>query len=164
MQDFPSAPCLRSDGGTAFFSGARYAVARPPGTRPGRQGERPHAEGRVFETLIGFGLIALFCLVGWAVGAAAEPLIRSGIGLATLGFLVGIPTAIVYHWRLYCALTRCNRLPPRWWISPTSHHDRIPSADRRQVLSWGALGGAGFVAVVLGIVLTSLGLWRLLAA
>ena len=118
----------------------------------------------MLETLIGLGLIALFSVVGWATGAAAEPLIRSGIGLAALGFLFGIPTAIVYHWQLYRALVRCDRLPTRWWLSPTSHHDLIPPADRRQVLAWGAAGGSGFVAVLLGIGLTSLGLWRLLGA
>ncbi len=125
--------------------------------------ERGHGGG-VLETLMGLGLIVLFSVVGWALGAAAEPLIRSGMGLAALGFLVGIPTAIVYHWRLYDALARCDRLPTRWWLSPTSHHGLIPPADRRQVLAWGAIGGAGFVAVVLGIGLTTLGLWKLLAA
>jgi len=118
----------------------------------------------VLETLIVLGLIALLSLMGWAAHAGAEPLIRSGIGLATLGFLVGIPTAIVYHWRLYRALDRCDRLPTRWWLSPTSHHDRIPPADRRQVLAWGAAGGSGFVAILIGIALTTLGLWRLLGA
>jgi hypothetical protein len=51
-------------------------------------------------------------------------------------------------------------LPDRWWLSPTSHHDLVPPEDRGRVLLWAAIGGSGFVVVVLGIVLTSIGLWR----
>jgi len=118
----------------------------------------------VFEILIGLGAIGLFCLVGWAVGAAPDSLIRGGAGLVAFGFAYGIPTAVVYHWRLYRSLVRADRLPPRWWLSPTSHHDALPSEDRRGVLVWGALGGSGFVVILLGIGLISIGLWRILAA
>lgn len=116
------------------------------------------------ETWIGLGLVALFGLAGWALLTEPESLIRSGMALAAVGFAYGIPTAIVYHGLLYRALTRCHRLPRRWWLSPTSHHARLPADDRRSVLAWGAVGGSGFVVVLLGIGMTTLGLWRLLAA
>lgn len=116
------------------------------------------------ETFIGLGLVVLFCVGGFAVVATPESLVWAGIGLAVLGFGYGIPTAIVYHWRLFRSLERCNRLPRRWWLSPTSHHDRLPPEDRRGVLVWGAIGGSGFVVIVIGIVLTTLGLWRMLSS
>jgi hypothetical protein len=118
----------------------------------------------VVESLIGLGLIALFCLIGWAVGAATEALIWGGMGIAALGFAYGIPTAIVYHWLLYRSLVRCHRLPIRWWLSATSHHDRIPAEDRAGVFLWGAIGGSGFLVIVIGIVLTTIGLWRTVSA
>ena len=118
----------------------------------------------MLETLIGFALVALFCVLGWAFGADPESLIWGGTGLAALGFAFGIPTAIVYHWRLYRSLVRCERLPRRWWLQPTALHDRIPRDERAGVLVWGALGGTGFLVIVLGIVLTTIGLWRIFSA
>jgi hypothetical protein len=115
------------------------------------------------ESLISLGLIVLLCVVGWALGATADSLIWGGIGLAAVGFGYGIPAAIVYHWRLYRSLVRCDRLPVRWWLQPTAHHDLIPPEERGGVLVWGALGGSGFLMIVVGIVLTSTGLWRTLS-
>ncbi len=115
----------------------------------------------MFESLISLGLLILFCVIGWALGASSEALLSGGIGLAAIGFAYGIPTAIVYHWRLRQSLLRCGRLPERWWLQPTSHHDLIPDDERGSVLVWGAIGGSGFLVIVLGIILTSLGLWRM---
>ncbi len=115
----------------------------------------------MLESLISLGLLILFCVVGWAVGADSDTLIFGGIGLAAIGFAYGIPTAIVYHWRLRQSLVRCGRLPKRWWLQPTSHHSLIPPGERGGVLVWGAIGGSGFLVIVLGIILTSIGLWRM---
>jgi hypothetical protein len=116
------------------------------------------------ESLISLGFVLLFCVIGWAVNAGAESMIWGGIALVALGFAYGIPTALVYHWLLYRALVRANRLPDRWWLSPTSHHDLVPREERMNVFVWGALGGTGFVVIVLGILVTSIGLWRTLAS
>ena len=88
---------------------------------------------------------------------------QSVLSVAAVGFAYGIPTAVVYHWRLYRSLVRADRLPERWWLSPTAHHDRVPRAERSGVFFWGAIGGSGFLVIVLGIILTSVGLWRTLA-
>ncbi|MBK7950783.1 MAG: hypothetical protein IPK00_19005 [Deltaproteobacteria bacterium] len=118
----------------------------------------------MFETLIGLGIVTLFCVLAWAAKASAEALLVGGLGLAALGFAYGIPTALVYHWLLHRSLTRAGRLPERWWLSPTAHHEKLPIEDRPRVLLWAAIGGSGFLVVVLGILLTSLGLWRARAA
>ncbi len=118
----------------------------------------------MLETLIVATIVGLLLLGGWAVGAAGHALVLAGIGLATIGFAYGIPTAIVYHWRLYRSLVACGRLPARWWWNPTSLHDRIPTRERPRVLFWGAVGGSGFAVIVLGIGLTAFGLWRTLGA
>jgi len=115
----------------------------------------------MFESLISLGLLLFLCVMGWALGADSEKLIFGGMGLAAVGFAYGIPTAIVYHWRLRQSLARCGRLPHRWWLQPTSHHALIPNDERRGVLVWGAVGGSGFLVIVLGIILISIGLWRM---
>lgn len=114
------------------------------------------------ESLISLAFVFLFCVIGWAVNAGAEAMIWGGIGLAALGFGYGLPTAAVYHWMLYRSLARAERLPNHWWLSPTSHHDLIPRNERLGVFVWGALGGTGFLVIVMGIIVTSIGLWRTL--
>jgi len=118
----------------------------------------------LFESLISLGLVVLFCVVAWAFSASADSLIWGGIGLAGFGFAYGIPAAIVYHWRLRQSLLRCGRLPVRWWLRATAHHDLIPRDEQTGVLVWGAVGGSGFLMIVLGIILTSIGLWRTFAS
>ena len=115
----------------------------------------------MIEALISLGLVLLFSLAGWAFVASGESLIWGGMGLAAIGFAYGIPAAIVYHWRLYRSLKKSDRLPARWWLQPTALHDSIPRDDRFGVLFWGAIGGSGFLVIVLGIILTVIGLWRL---
>ncbi len=117
----------------------------------------------MLEALISLGLFLLFCLVAFAANADGETLLWGGVALSAIGFAYGIPTAIVYHWMLYRSLVRADRLPDRWWLSPTSHHGLIPRDERRGVYVWGAIGGTGFGVIVLGILVTGVGLWRLLA-
>jgi hypothetical protein len=115
----------------------------------------------VIESLISLALIVFLCIIAWAIGANAETLVWSGIGLAAVGFAYGIPAAVVYHWRLRQSLKRCGRLPERWWLQPTAHHSLLPAHERMGVLVWGAIGGSGFFVIVLAIILTSIGLWRM---
>ena len=116
----------------------------------------------MIESLISLGIVVLFSVLAWTANAGAESMIWGGIGLAGIGFAFGIPTAIIYHWMLYRSLVRADRLPERWWLSPTSHHGLVPRNDLRDVYLWGALGGTGFLVIVLGIIVTSIGLWRTL--
>jgi hypothetical protein len=121
------------------------------------------AESVVIEALISLAIVVSLCVIGWAVQASAEALLFGGMALAAVGFGYGIPSAVVYHAMLYRSLSRCDRLPARWWLHPTSLHDRLPASDRMGVLCWAMVGGTGFLVIVLGIVLTSIGLWRTLS-
>ena len=116
------------------------------------------------EILLSAMFVGLFFLMGWAAQAPAETLLFTGLAFAAVGFGYGIPTAIAYHWRLYISLRACDRLPARWWLNPTSLHGQIPAADRAGVFVWAAIGGSGFGVIVIGILLTSMGLWRTLSA
>ena len=117
----------------------------------------------MLEAFLSLGIVLLFSVLAWAANAGAESMVWGGVAISAIGFAYGIPTAIVYHWMLYRALVRANRLPERWWLSPTAHHGLIPRNERGGVYAWGAIGGSGFMVIVLGILVTAVGLWRLLA-
>ena len=116
----------------------------------------------MLESALSLGIVILFSVIAWAANAGAETMVWGGIAISAIGFAYGIPTAVVYHWMLYRSLVRAERLPDRWWVSPTSHHGLIPRGERGGVYAWGAIGGSGFLVIVLGILVTGVGLWRLL--
>ena len=116
----------------------------------------------MLEAFLSLGIVILFSVLGWAANASAEAMVWGGIAISSIGFGYGIPTAIVYHWALYRSRVRANRLPDRWWLSPTFHHGLIPRGERGSVDTWGTIGGSGFGVIVLGILVTGVGLWRLL--
>ena len=89
------------------------------------------------EALISLAIVILFSVLAWAANAGAEGMVWGGIAIATIGFAYGLPTAAVYHWRLWRVLVREDRLPRRWWVSPPAHHGLLPPADRPGVVLWG---------------------------
>lgn len=117
----------------------------------------------MLEALISLGIVILFSVLAWAANAGAEAMVWGGVAISAIGFAYGLPASIVYHWMLYRSLVRADRLPDRWWLSPTSHHTLIPRDERARIYTWGAIGGSGFMVIVLGILVTGVGLWRLLA-
>jgi hypothetical protein len=95
-------------------------------------------------------------MMALAVGGLLLPLLswtavlELGVLGVVLGLALGIPTSLVYHARLARVLRARGELPPRWWLSPTRLHTRLRGAERRAVLRWFFLGGAGFVITLAG--------------
>jgi hypothetical protein len=91
-----------------------------------------------------------------AAGGIAAPLLswtavlELGVLGVVLGLGLGIPTSLVYHAKLARVLGARGELPPRWWLSPTRLHTRLRGAERRAVMRWFFLGGAGFVITLAG--------------
>lgn len=115
----------------------------------------------MIETLGVVALVMTLALVG-GLGPLVPPeqwtlvgAVVTGIGLAA-----GVPTGLWYHVALYRRLQPRTSLPPRWWLDPVALHARLRPDERRGVLTWFALGGIGFAIVVLGCVLTAVGLVR----
>jgi hypothetical protein len=142
------------------LSSPALAHSSPPPERP--IGFENAAGVVVFKTLISLGILALLYVVGGSLHAETESMIYGGFALSAFGFAYGIPAAIVYHWALHRSLVRAHRLPNRWWLWPTAHHGSIPPGDRRLVLIWCAIGASGFLVIVLGIIITTIGLWEML--
>jgi hypothetical protein len=112
----------------------------------------------VAETLLVVALVLMLALgalllplVSWSV------LLQLGVLGVALGLALGIPTSLVYHARLARALGPRGELPPRWWLAPTRLHPRLRGAERRAVLRWFFLGGAGFVLTIAGCALVVAG-------
>ena len=96
-------------------------------------------------------LIAVMLIVSAAWVTPWEALYRAGIWLTLIGFVVGVPTGLVYHVRLYQALHPRGELSRGWYWSPIQYNRRLQPEERRSVMSWCYLGGAGFAVICLGL-------------
>jgi hypothetical protein len=108
-------------------------------------------------------LLALLALAGFLLPLLSWlALIELGAVAIALGLALGVPTGLVYHVKLARLLSARAELPPRWWLAPTRLHERLRGAERRAVLSWFYLGGAGFVITLggCGLVVAGALLWR----
>jgi hypothetical protein len=100
--------------------------------------------------------LVLALVVVLAAGALLLPLLswtvvlQLGAAGVVLGLGLGIPTSLVYHVKLARVLAARGELPPRWWLSPTRLHVCLRGAERRAVLRWFYVGGAGFVITLAG--------------
>jgi len=96
----------------------------------------------------GVGALALLALL--APHVPVEPVLMAGAICTAFGLLIGVPTGLWYHVKLRAALLGVDLLPDRWWVHPVSLHGDIPEPQRRGVLLWFYIGGAGFVITILG--------------
>jgi hypothetical protein len=114
----------------------------------------------LLEGWIALGLIAVLGALGGAFVLPPELLLIAGFWVAVAGLGFGVPTGLLYHWALRRALAAVDRLPPRWWVHPTSLHDRLPPEARPTVMAWCTAGAAGFLVSLAGCALVALGAFR----
>jgi hypothetical protein len=107
-------------------------------------------------------LVVVALLVG-LVGAPALVYVASweitfgvGVFLIALGFAVGVPAGAYYHYRLWRAL----RPAGLWWLHPIPLNQKLQPADRPGVLLWMRVGAVFFGVIILGLVLTVIGVVR----
>ena len=86
-----------------------------------------------------------------------ESLYYGGIWLTVGGFVVGVPTGFVYHVRLYQVLHPRGQLPKGWFWRPLKYNACLRPEERRSVLSWCYIGGAGFALICLGLLTMTAG-------
>jgi len=113
------------------------------------------------EALIVLAIVVALAGGGLLAQVGALTLVWTGLSLVGAGMALGLPTGLLYHVLLYRALRSRGVVPERWWLRPTSLHDDIPDEQRGRVLFWCALGAAGFLVIVLGLVIGTVGLWRI---
>jgi hypothetical protein len=112
----------------------------------------------VIEALLVLLAVALLNAIALLAGTvSAELVVVAGVACATVGMALGLPTGFWYHVRLQACLRQRGELPARWWLRPVALHARLRSEERPRVLPWFYLGGAGFVAVMLGCAMIVVG-------
>jgi hypothetical protein len=105
----------------------------------------------VLALLVGLvGAPALFYLASW------ELTFGVGVFLVVLGFAVGVPAGAWYHYRLWRALKPAGL----WWLNPIPLNRELKPADRPGVLLWMRIGAVFFGVIVIGLVLTVVGVVR----
>ena len=100
--------------------------------------------GAIVVFLVMLGVIPLIDL---------EPAVSLGTTLLVVGFGIGLPASSVYHVLLRNALTRRQALSKGWYWDPMRYHHLVPPGPRRVIERWFFAGGAGFVILVLGVVI-----------
>lgn len=104
---------------------------------------------------------AVMLLLG-AVGAVQlvpfMQLLSGGNALMLNSAALGIPLEVVYFVSLGVALSRNGTLPPGWFWRPFQHHHLLTRGQKLWIYPWYASGALAFLAVVLGIAVTVLGM------
>ncbi|MET0340569.1 MAG: hypothetical protein ABW252_06185 [Polyangiales bacterium] len=113
---------------------------------------------------LGIALMPLVLLAGFALTAMLVPapvLAGVALGLIALGFVVGVPSGLVYHVLLRRALLHRGALPRGWYWAPQRHHGALDEAGVRSLRPWFLTGALGFGLIVLGflIAVAALLLW-----
>ena len=100
---------------------------------------------------------ALMCLLSGIWFTPWETLYYNGIRVTAAGFLLGVPTGLVYHVRLFQVLHPRGELPPRWYWRPIRFNDRLRKEERRSVMSWCYIGAFGFLVICIGLLMMGAG-------
>jgi hypothetical protein len=105
--------------------------------------------GAVIAVLV--AVPAVLAVVPW------EVTFTIGMSLVGLGIVIGVPSGLVYHARLWRALRPSGA---GWWLHPTGLHRRLADGDRAGVLRWFYLGAVGFLISIAGCALIVVGALR----
>jgi hypothetical protein len=115
----------------------------------------------VLELLIVAAVLVGVVGSGAAIAYASWMLLfGAGLVLIGVGLAVGVPAGLYYHWLLYRLLRPRAPLPPRWWLHPVTLHRLLVPTELERVRRWFLAGAFGFMASVLGCVLTAVGALR----
>ncbi len=105
----------------------------------------------MLESLFVLGLIAVLVALGLcALLMPLELLFIVGLSCVAAGFCLGVPAGVYYHWKLYRVLVAQGPVPRSFWLRPTRFHEQLEPAEWRTIFPWFAIGGGGFLLIVLG--------------
>ena len=102
-------------------------------------------------------ITAVMCVLSGLWLASWESLYVNGIWVTAAGFLLGVPTGLVYHIRLYQVLRPRGELPPGWYWRPLRFNRLLRPDERPSVMSWCYVGGFGFLVICFGLLMMGAG-------
>lgn len=109
------------------------------------------------ELAIVVAISAVLCLLSAVWFTPWESLYYGGIWVTAAGFVLGVPTGVLYHVRLYQVLHPRGELPPGWFWRPIRFNARLRREERVGVMSWCYLGAFGFAVICIGLLLMAAG-------
>ncbi|MGB5698146.1 MAG: hypothetical protein WBM46_21025 [Polyangiales bacterium] len=98
-------------------------------------------------------ITALMCVLSGMWFTPWETLYYGGIWVTVAGFVVGVPTGLVYHVQLYRVLHPRGELPRGWFWRPLRYNSSLRREERAGVMAWCYVGGAGFVIICFGLLM-----------
>ncbi|MFT6398727.1 MAG: hypothetical protein ACJAYU_003489 [Bradymonadia bacterium] len=112
--------------------------------------------------MIELAVVAFVAIMLLATGASMllpwTTLFMLGAGVTAVGFVLGIPTGVLYHVQLHRCLAPRDELAPGWIWNPIDNHVHLRPSERRRVLPWCYAGALGFVVICLGMLLVVFGM------
>jgi hypothetical protein len=113
----------------------------------------------MLELLFVGWMILLLVIMGLVTLLISPQLmVEFGLWVLAAGLLLGVPTGIGYHLRLYRSLSRRMALPIGWWRSPVDFHPLLTRQEFRPILPWFLAGAVGFGLCVVGGIVAITGL------
>ena len=109
------------------------------------------------ELGIFIALSALMCLLSAVWLTPWETLYYGGIWVTLAGFVIGVPTGLVYHVRLHQVLGPRGELPRGWFWRPLRFNSRLRKDERAGVMTWCYIGGLGFGIICVGLLMMGAG-------
>lgn len=109
------------------------------------------------EVGIVVAITAVMCVLSGVWFAPWETLYYNGIWVTVAGFVVGVPTGLFYHVRLYRLLNPRGELPRGWYWRPLRFNSRLRPEERTGVMAWCYIGGFGFAIICLGLLMMGAG-------
>ncbi len=105
------------------------------------------------ELLLVIVLIAVFAALSAVALVPWRALFYVSIFLVIIGFVVGVPTGLIYHVQLYRMLKPRDEIPRGWVWRPIKLNAKLTTRERFFVLPWCYLGAIGFFVIIVGFVL-----------
>ncbi|UCF46741.1 MAG: hypothetical protein JSU89_06040 [Myxococcales bacterium] len=109
------------------------------------------------EVGIVVAITAVMCVFSGVWFTPWETLYYNGIWVTVAGFVVGVPTGLFYHVRLYRLLNPRGELPRGWYWRPLRFNSRLRPEERTGVMAWCYIGGFGFAIICLGLLMMGAG-------
>ena len=100
---------------------------------------------------------SVMCLLSGVWFTPWETLYYGGIWVTAAGFLVGVPTGMIYHLRLYQVLHPRGELPQGWYWRPLRFNSFLRREERAGVMTWCYIGGFGFAIICVGLLMMAAG-------